>query len=372
MKVRGSSIPVWLVAGSVLVSPMVSGESPVQVVGQSTRVNQFAPGDQGEPAVAGLGDRFAVVWTSPDGADSGGPGVFLRYLSAASGEPQGSDLRLSGVGAAAVGAPDVAATRNGGLVVAWIEERNAMASVMGVLVSGAGVVGIPFPLEQPSDSPAGPRIAAHRSGRFVTVWRSGGLFFEESVKGGLYDAAGTRIRPLFSAAASPSPSPLAPLGLPRAISWHPAFFGDGSFSVVFSLIYGVDDWAIHLWDFEPDGSAGIPPSRRVNKSAGFLFSCGRLAVAPDDRHQVVYIAEISSWLFRTFFDSDRKYLGGDVFGPLLYATCIEVSYSPTTDTVVLAGAEGYDDGVIYAQLDGEEIATRGRLTAAGLEPRIAR
>jgi len=83
-------------------------------LGNEFRVNSYTAGDQGSPEIAATGDGgFMIAWSGP--ATGGGTGVFeRRFLS--DGTPAGAELCVA---TGAAGEPQVAAATDGRFVVAW-------------------------------------------------------------------------------------------------------------------------------------------------------------------------------------------------------------------------------------------------------------
>lgn len=154
-----------------------------------------------DPALAVLADGSVVVaWSSYRQDQSFSYDVFARRLSAA-GAPLGDEFRVNATAGLNRRSPAVAATTDGGFLVAWITERQAGVrdgrDAIGRPIAGAGAPvfavtlaarafaadGTPWNVEQtlsdPASIAANPVLAALGDGRVAAAWTrrspSGGM-----------------------------------------------------------------------------------------------------------------------------------------------------------------------------------------------------
>jgi hypothetical protein len=142
-------------------------------LGPEFRVNAHTTGDQGVASVASLGEgRFVVVWSS-DGQDGSGSGVFgQRYAS--NGNPQGTEFRVNVETAGGQEQASVAGNAAGEFVVAWVSPDPDASGIFARRYDrGGDPVGGEIPVNtHTTGDQALPSVALAEDGRFVVAWSS--------------------------------------------------------------------------------------------------------------------------------------------------------------------------------------------------------
>ncbi len=150
-------------------------------VGSEFQINTYTPNAQTEPTVVGLaGGGFVVAWRS-DSQDGSGAGVYAQRFDT-NGVPLGNEFLVNSTTGQNQYQPSIAATADGGFVVAWYYDYyNAgfteYADVFFQRYNAAGVA----QGGETRANPAGegtvvqsqPSIAGLNGGGFVTVWTDG-------------------------------------------------------------------------------------------------------------------------------------------------------------------------------------------------------
>ncbi|MCG8460748.1 MAG: hypothetical protein MI919_31070, partial [Holophagales bacterium] len=358
---RSPYLLCW-VASLALIPGLARAQGLVTPVGSPSGGNEYTTGDQSSPAVAGLEDRFAVVWKGPDGADSLGPGIFLRFVSAATGAPLGQDVRISEAGASDVGPLDLAAAPNGQLVAVWVEERDGMESLNAVLFTPELPIGTPITLAGPMLSVRSPVVAMDAAGRFAAMWVDG-IFPGALLRGSLFTSSGELIMPFFETTFG---------GVADPSNWDLGFYPDGRIGVAISRVVAQEVFVIELALFDSAGNPADPPTRLVRESVSALLSNGRLIVEAGGSYWVLYAGSLGAAIYSSRFDSTGALEGHLEYERPPSAYGVEGAASLTTDSVVIS-TELEDNGPIgYSQLGTVGVHTHGTVTSAGERARIAR
>lgn len=118
---NGGLIAVWTSdigdgSGTSVRMRLVDGNGVPQ--GGEVRVNQYAPNDQQDPAIARLDDGSVIVVWYSKGQDGSGGAIVARQFSA-QGVPQGNEFIVNVTRAGEQNLPSVVALSEGGFVVAW-------------------------------------------------------------------------------------------------------------------------------------------------------------------------------------------------------------------------------------------------------------
>jgi hypothetical protein len=143
--------------------------------GSEFQVNTYTTGSQWTPVTAGLaGGGYVVVWAS-DGQDGSGYGIFGQRFNA-SGAKVGAEFRANATTANSQSAPGVAATADGGFVVAW-ESSGQDGSGLGIFGQRYGAPGTKVGGEflintETTDNQQGVTVTGLPDGGFVAAWES--------------------------------------------------------------------------------------------------------------------------------------------------------------------------------------------------------
>ena len=163
-------------------------------LGDEFRLNSRTMSWQFQPSVAAAPDGdFAAVWTS-GGQDGNGYGVYGQQYDS-TGNPLGSEFRVSSYAPDDQSMPDVAMDADGNFVVVWQSETQDGSGygVFGQRFDAGGVkLGDEFPLSShTSGDQLAPSVAVAPNGDFVAVWASAGRDGDGSgISGQRYDSTG--------------------------------------------------------------------------------------------------------------------------------------------------------------------------------------
>jgi hypothetical protein len=151
-------------------------------LGGEVAVNTTTAGTQGSygPAIAAEPDGgFTVAWSSSDGQDGSGWGVYARRFDAA-GEPLGGEIAVNTTTADDQYWPAIAADPGGGFTVAWMSEEQHPYTYYAIYTRRFDAAGAPLSGEilvseaPPSGGPAPyaitPGIAPDDHGGFTVAW----------------------------------------------------------------------------------------------------------------------------------------------------------------------------------------------------------
>ncbi len=167
-------------------------------VGGEFPVNTTTAGDQWKPAVAILpGGGFVVVWEGRGGQDGSGDGIFAQIFEA-DGTPSGAEFGVNTTTGDNQRAPAVAWLTGGGFVVVWHSygQDGSDAGVFAQMFTAAGAkVGGEIAVNSTTGGFQGnAAVAATPDGGFVVAWTSVG---QDGSDGGIYqqrfDAAGAPV-----------------------------------------------------------------------------------------------------------------------------------------------------------------------------------
>lgn len=187
-------------------------------LGPPFRINTTTAGAQKTPALAALaGGGFVAVWAS-DRQDGSSWGIYGQLFDR-TGQRSGGEFRVNTATADAQTAPTVAATADGGFVVAWLSTASTGKS-KGVWAQRFSAAGKPVAKEFRIDTTAGPKqsrptLAAAPAGGFAATWISSkttgiGFFAQAQI----HDANAKRIGSEVKASATVMPA----LGTPPSIA----------------------------------------------------------------------------------------------------------------------------------------------------------
>ncbi|RTL17565.1 MAG: tandem-95 repeat protein, partial [Rhodocyclaceae bacterium] len=179
-------------------------------VGGEFRVNTTTTGAQYEPQVVGLsGGGFAVVWRS-DNQDGSGAGVYAQVFDGL-GAAVGGETLVNTMTTSNQYQPDVAASADGGFVVAWYHDYYSAsnAEYADIFFQRLDASGAKIGAETRANPPLGstfvyqsePSIAWLEDGGFVVVWTdsSGTDGNGYGVFGQRFDASGNAVGTAFRA-----------------------------------------------------------------------------------------------------------------------------------------------------------------------------
>ncbi len=178
-------------------------------LGTEFQVNTYTPFSQSEPTVVGLnGGGFVIAWRS-DNQDGNGTGVYAqRYDSA--GRPQGGEFRVNTSADQNQYQPSIAATADGGFVVAWYDDYYTNAGFTeyrDIFFQRYNAAGVAQGGETRAN-PAGlgtvaqyePSITGLAGGGFVVTWTDDGADGNgNGINGQRFDASGNALGPVFRA-----------------------------------------------------------------------------------------------------------------------------------------------------------------------------
>lgn len=145
--------------------------------GPERPVNVATTGFQGQPEIAALaGGGFVATWQSA-GQDGSGNGVYARLFDA-NGAAVGGELAVNQTTAGDQDLPAVAATPDGGFIVAW-QSQSPGGDGLDVMArrfnsSGHAVTAETRVNVQAADSQGRPDIAVNRDGSFLIAWEEWG------------------------------------------------------------------------------------------------------------------------------------------------------------------------------------------------------
>lgn len=164
-------------------------------VGGEVQVNTFTTGRQELPALVRRGDDgLVVVWQSA-GADGSLDGIRARRLDA-TGSPVGGEVQVNSYTPGDQRRPAVAATADGGFVVAWDSAGSpgdsAGTGVVARRFAAAGTpVGDDFQVNATTaHDQQQPRLASAEDGRFLVVWQQATGGSDLDIYGRRFTAAG--------------------------------------------------------------------------------------------------------------------------------------------------------------------------------------
>lgn len=160
--------------------------------GGEFQVNTYTTSHQYDPRVAAdASGNFVVVWT---GADGFAGGIFGQRYDA-TGAPLGGEFQVNTYTTGSQGGPAVAVATTGDFVVVWVSFQDGSAwGVFGQRFDASGnPLGTEFQVNSHTiGSQLDAKVAAHASGTFVVVWKSGDGS-DDGIFGQRYDAAGNPV-----------------------------------------------------------------------------------------------------------------------------------------------------------------------------------
>jgi hypothetical protein len=231
----------------------------------SITVNTTTAGDQYAPAIANLNDGFVVVWQSfqPDYA-TGVPvtDIFLqRYTNA--GQPVGGEVRVNSMSINEQVEPTVAATADGGFVVAWssMQESSASGYDYGVYLQRYDAQGSALGTQAQVNTHTAfdqehPSITALTGGGFVVTWWSDAQDGAAGIYSRIYGANGSALggETLVNTSSTGPQSAPVTTGL-----------ADGGYVIAWDGTSG-----IHAQRFDSHGAAVTAESRVDSSGAGAI------------------------------------------------------------------------------------------------------
>ena len=180
----GNAVVVWADATNSFRDVYAQRLSPTGArLGSEFLVNQFTGFNQRSPAITALSDgRFVVVWISEQQRFENSTDVYAR-LYAANGAPAGSEFLVNAATNVCAN-PTVAASSDGGFLVAWMEATPFVSTNKAVMqwdvyarpVSGAGAGGLGVTRRvntQTFGDQLAPKAAANGTD-YLVVWTSMG------------------------------------------------------------------------------------------------------------------------------------------------------------------------------------------------------
>lgn len=228
-------------------------------------VNTTTAGDQYAPAIVNLNDGFVVVWQSfqPDHATSVPiTDIYLqRYTNA--GQPVGGEVRVNTESINAQVEPTVAATADGGFVVAWssMQEPSAAGDDYGVYLQRYGAQGNALGTQAQVNTHTSldqehPSITALTGGGFVVTWWSDAADGAAGVYSRMYGANGSALggETLVNTSSTGPQSAPVTTGL-----------ADGGYVIAWDGTSG-----IHAQRFDSHGAAVTNESRVDSSGAGAI------------------------------------------------------------------------------------------------------
>ncbi len=345
---RNAQILALAVMVGLIATPNdLSAQEPVEAVGPSQTVNAHTTGRQEYPSVVSLAGKYAVAWSSPDGADGQGPGVFLRFVSSQDGLPMGTDIRVSEPGASATTWTDVGALPDGGLLVIWQEDRGLEQRLMAAFVSSGGSPSVPLVLSDRAGASSHPRLAIRDDGSFVVVWLPTAGTPSLRLAGALFSPQGVELQSLFDES-------FGAFSTMRA--WHPAFLPDGSILVAVSSLFEVDDFDVFLYAFDSQGDPQDPFRRVVATSLSRAYDCSRLVVSPDGSFWVVFTGGFSGGTFARQYDADLQSTHFLSYPTVGDGDCVFAARGGASD-VALVSTNSFDDSTHWGQLSNNGTIT---------------
>lgn len=147
-------------------------------LGGEFQVNTYTADNQFTPQVAAsAAGNFAVVWTSANGQDGSGQGIFGRVYDAA-GNAVGGEFPVNAYTASDQFVPSVSVDPAGNVVVVWASDGpdGSSVGIRGRRFDASGTpLGGEFPVNAFTAGPQfHPSVAAHADGSFVVSWDSFG------------------------------------------------------------------------------------------------------------------------------------------------------------------------------------------------------
>jgi large repetitive protein len=168
--------------------------------GVEFRVNSFTTNDQGTPSAAGLADGgFAITWTSWNGQDGSGNGIYAQKYDAA-GSSVGGELQVNTITFGGQNNSLVSGLDDGGFIIAWEGNDAAGSGIFAQRYNASGSrSGGEFQVNTHTDNTQSElSVAGLVGGGFVITWQSnlqdGSA---EGVYAQMYDAGGSPYRTEF-------------------------------------------------------------------------------------------------------------------------------------------------------------------------------
>ncbi|WP_374246395.1 hypothetical protein, partial [Zoogloea sp.] len=245
-------------------------------LGTETRINTPIPGNpyvaQYEPAIAGLASgNFVATWRG-EGQDGSNSGIYAQLFDGVTGAAIGTEFRLNQYTTDYQYLPSIAAVGSG-FVATWIS-RGQDGSYDGIYArryDGAGnALGDEFRVNEASYyEQRSPSVAATGDGGFVIAWRD---FANDDVWAQKFDSAGSRVDGALqistaSTSSDESPAVVGLAGNAFAVAWQAQ--SDGSGNGIFQRIVG-----------EPAAFAHSAAPQIVDLAASVTFQENALNGAP--------------------------------------------------------------------------------------------
>ena len=171
-----------------------------------TRVNTTTANSQSDPAIATLSDGSYVVTWDSFSQDGSGYGIYCQHF-AADGSRIGGEVRVNTTTNNTQAAPTIAATDDGGFVIAWYGEGTVggVTDSVGIFAqrfnsAGAALGGETLVNSTTAENQLAPSVSALIGGGFVVSWQS----YNQDAAG----ATGVYSR-IFNAGGSPSTGEIA-------------------------------------------------------------------------------------------------------------------------------------------------------------------
>ncbi|MCK6376254.1 MAG: PKD domain-containing protein, partial [Zoogloea sp.] len=214
-------------------------------VGTETRVNTPIPGNpyvaQHEPAITGLANgNFVVTWRS-EGQDGSNSGVYAQLFDGVTGAAIGTEFRLNQYTTDYQYLPSIAAVGTG-FVATWVS-RGQDGSYDGIYArrydAGGNALGDEFRVNESNYyEQRSPSVAATGDGGFVIAWRD---FANDDVWAQKFDSAGNRVDGALQISTASTSSDEVPVvvglaGNAFAVAWQAQ--SDGSGNGIFQRIVG--------------------------------------------------------------------------------------------------------------------------------------
>ena len=166
-----------LVAAMLLVlnSPLAQAV-PGDKNGDEFTVNPIVTGNQFDSSIAIDADGdFVITWTSDDGQDGSGLGIFAQRYNA-DGIPVDIEVQVYSVTSGDQASPSVAMDADGDFVITWhSDDQNGLGIYAQRYNANGNEEGIEFQVNSHTDNiQSGPSIATDADGDFVITWASTG------------------------------------------------------------------------------------------------------------------------------------------------------------------------------------------------------